>query len=95
MNDPFLQLEEATKQLGDSLEQFYWQDKAILFGVIILAFCIGALIAKWFFRVNAIVRNLEEISKKIDDLPKKPIEWADIMPPKPKPTDAERYGPKF
>ncbi len=82
MNDPFLQLEVATKQLEDSLEQFYWQDKAILFITIIIAIFIGAWLARWLFRVDKIVKNLEEISLKMDDLPKKPIEWDDIMKPR-------------
>jgi hypothetical protein len=49
---------------------------------LIINFSLAVMIARWIFRVNKIVNLLEEISGKINDLPKKPIEWNEIMPPK-------------
>ena len=96
MNESMAQLQLSLNEAARAAETLYWQDKAILFFTIIIALFIGALIAKWLFRVNTIVEKLEEISEKLDDLPKKPFEWNDIMP---KETEAQKnarlYGPKF
>jgi hypothetical protein len=53
------------------------------------------LITRWIFKVNRAIGLLEEISEKIDALPKKSVEWDDIMPPEKNEEDsAKRYGPK-
>lgn len=73
--------------------------ESVFFGFVVwtvICVALGVWIARWVFRVNKIVGLLEGISAKIDDLPKKPVEWNDIMPPQKKEEDlATRYGPKI
>ncbi len=67
----------------------------VWFLVAIVIFAIQVLVTRWIFKVNRVIGLLEEISEKMDALPKKPVEWDDIMPPEKKEEDsAKRYGPK-
>jgi large-conductance mechanosensitive channel len=53
----------------------------IFLGILgsIIEFFIAAWIIRWVLKVETIVKHLEKISEQIEELPKKPVTWDDIM----------------
>ena len=80
------------QQLQDIVQQAVMMDII----VFIIKYTFLFFFLRWVLQIKTLIKLLEEISLKMDDLPKKPIEWDDIMPPQRKEEDlATRYGPKF
>jgi|GEM_PF-6235855 len=59
----------------------------------IIKFFITVWIYRWIFRVNEHTELLKEISFKMDDLARRPIDLDELLGKRSQ-TEAEKYGPK-